>query len=568
MFKGHPKGLFVLFFSNMGERFGYYTMFAILVLYMQDHFGWTSAESIFLFGGVFLTLVSALPVLGGIVADAGLRYGRTVLIGLLLMLAGYGLMAIPLGTNVFMVYAAIAVIALGVGLFKGNLVVILGNLYEDKKLSPLRDRAFNIFYMGINLGAVFAPHAAMGIKEYVMGKLGYIYNTELMSYARDTVLGREVDVARFKDLAASNIEMAKEKGMAVADMSNLTEYAQGYYDSASMGYNLGFGIAALSMVVSLIIYLVFKKHYKHADYLQKDKVKDEPEKELTPKQVNNRLMALGLIFFIVIFFWMALMLGGGQLTDFAKNYVNLSIDRVLYLLYSMQGLLSIFGVIVGLVIVFEKSLHKLIRMLGFAMFAASGWWAYTRLTQMPEENLVGPEIFQTTNPFFIIILTFPIVAFFTWLSKRGKEPDSPVKIGIGMFITFLAFASLVLASNGLPNQEALGNKPLAADGSDGVERVSAYYLIIFYFLVTVGELFLSPIGMSYVSKISPPKMRGTMQALWLATGAIATFILGLLGAVYEMWEMSWLFGAMAGACLLASALMFIMLKKVTKAASS
>ena len=154
MFKGHPKGLYVLFFSNMGERFGYYTMLAIFVYYLSDRFGWDETASSNVYG-LFLAGVYFVPLFGGLLADRVLGYGKTILLGLLFMISGYAMLAIPTQSP-YMVYASLAVISLGVGFFKGNLSVILGNLYNQK--TALKDAAFNIFYMGINIGAFFAPY--------------------------------------------------------------------------------------------------------------------------------------------------------------------------------------------------------------------------------------------------------------------------------------------------------------------------------------------------------------------------------------------------------------------------
>ena len=169
MFKGHPKGLYVLFFSNMGERFGYYTMMAIFTLYLEAKLGW-SVDNLGIVWGGFLFCVYGLPLIGGIWADKA-GYGKVVKYGIYTMFAGYALLALP-GMGTWVLFASLIIIALGTGLFKGNLAVILGNLYESKGLKPLHDAAFNIFYMGINVGAFIAPHAATGIRNWLMTKQG------------------------------------------------------------------------------------------------------------------------------------------------------------------------------------------------------------------------------------------------------------------------------------------------------------------------------------------------------------------------------------------------------------
>src|SRR5664279_6475499 len=181
MLKGHPKGLIVAFFANMGERFGYYTMLAIFVLYLQAKFGFSTAEAGGIYGS-FLFGIYFLPLIGGLVADNLLGYGKTITIGLVIMFLGYSILALP-GLGIAVVYAALAVISLGTGFFKGNLQALVGNMYDDPKYSPYRDSAFNLFYMGINIGAFFAPSAAEGMRNWIMGMKGFTYNSAIPDLA-------------------------------------------------------------------------------------------------------------------------------------------------------------------------------------------------------------------------------------------------------------------------------------------------------------------------------------------------------------------------------------------------
>ncbi|MDD3509460.1 MAG: oligopeptide:H+ symporter, partial [Parabacteroides sp.] len=164
MFKGHPKGLIIASIANMGERFGFYTMMAILLLFLQAKFGLDQVEA----GSIYSTfyfLIYVLALVGGFVADRWLGLGKTIFSGIVLMFLGYIVIAIP-GTGLYPVLGGLLIIALGNGLFKGNLQALVGNLYDDPKYSQLRDRAFSIFYMCINIGAIFAPHAATGIRNW------------------------------------------------------------------------------------------------------------------------------------------------------------------------------------------------------------------------------------------------------------------------------------------------------------------------------------------------------------------------------------------------------------------
>jgi POT family proton-dependent oligopeptide transporter len=184
MFKNHPKGLFIAFFTNMGERFGYYTMIAIFVLFIQAKYGLDQSAAGQVYA-IFLAFVYFFPVLGGLLADKVLGYGKTISLGLVVMFLGYLLLAFPtqMGTNFGMIIAALAVIAIGTGLFKGNLQALVGSMYDDPKYSPFRDRAFNIFYMGINIGAMFAPTAAEKVSNWILSKYQYVYDARIPALA-------------------------------------------------------------------------------------------------------------------------------------------------------------------------------------------------------------------------------------------------------------------------------------------------------------------------------------------------------------------------------------------------
>ena len=217
MFKGHPKGLFVAFFTNMGERFGFYTMMAILVLFLQAKYGLTEQEagdyySWFYFG------IYALALIGGILADATRKYKTVILIGLLIMFTGYAIVAIP-GNTLTFTLIGLFTIALGNGLFKGNLQAVVGQLYDDPKYSKVRDSAFMIFYMGINIGAFFAPFVATGIRNWFLGTQGFLHDGSLPAMCHAYIKGSLDDVSAFQLLAD------KVSGTSVTD---LTAFAQNY----------------------------------------------------------------------------------------------------------------------------------------------------------------------------------------------------------------------------------------------------------------------------------------------------------------------------------------------------
>lgn len=552
MFKGHPSGLFVLAFANLGERFGYYTMLAIFTLFLQDHFFWDESQASAVYG-IFLAAIYSAPLLGGLIADAWLGYGKTVTLGLIVMTIGYLLLS-QTGASPLPMYIALGVIALGVGLFKGNLAVIVGNLYEKSSVSHLRDAAFNIFYMFINIGAMFAPHAARYLKNRMMLGHGYEYDSGVPYMAHSLLNGTPLSPEGLEKITA----LAAQKGESVE------AFARGYLDALSGGYTLGFAAAGVSMVLSLIIFIAMRNRYKSADYLQRNRpASDTAEKELTPKQTRDRVVALLLVFLIVIFFWMAFHQNGSTLTFFAKNYTSLSVGRYTYLLFTIPTLLAIFSVILGSVAMFTKTASKSLKGLG-ALFTAGGlgYLAYN-LFSLSDSNRIDPELFQAFNPMFVVFLTPVVVGYFSWLNKKGKEPSAPKKIGIGMTITTLAFGLMLYASIGLPGVQSLSGSVV-----DASLAVSPYWLISTYFALTVAELCLSPMGLSFVSKVAPPKLRGTMQAGWLCATAIGNYLAGFVGRFYMNWELWQFFLLLILVAAVSAIIMFSIMKIIRRASES
>jgi proton-dependent oligopeptide transporter, POT family len=553
MFKGHPKGLYVLALSNMGERFGYYTMLAIFTLFLQDHYGMDETAAAGLYG-LFLAGIYFFPMIGGITADAGFGYGRTVITGLFTMLLGYLLLS-QAQSNMTLLYVSLTVIALGVGLFKGNIAVIVGNLYEKSEKSHLRDAAFSIYYMFINIGAFFAPHLAGYLKVRFLEKGGFTYDASIPKIAHD-VLNNVASTDQIQQITK------------VANGIDIKVFAQHYIDSISNGYSWGFAAAGLSMIISLLIFLIFRKTYKESDYLQKKKkAAGEQVVELTSKQTRNRVFALILVFVIVIFFWMAFHQNGSTLTFFAKNYTNLNVGKFTYLLFNVPTLLSIFAVIIGIAMLIGKKTKSSTRLFGVILAAAGVTWVGISLARFSKAE-VGPELFQAFNPMFVVFLTFVVVAFFAWLQKRNKEPNPPKKIGYGMMVTALGFCIMLVASMGLPSVKVTGGNAITGIAQYAGFAVSPYWLISTYFTLTIAELFLSPMGLSFVAKVAPPKLRGTMQAGWLAATACGNYLAGYIGRFYQKWELWQFFLLIIIIALLSAIIMFSIMKIIDRASES
>lgn len=556
MFKGHPKGLFVAFFTNMGERFGYYTMLAIFVLYLQSKFGWSTTEAGHVYG-IFLFGIYFLPLLGGIIADNLLGYGKTILIGVIIMFFGYALLAMP-GTGEVFIYVALAVISLGTGFFKGNLQALVGNMYDDPKYSPYRDSAFNIFYMGINIGAFFAPSAAEGMRNWIMGMKGFTYNSAIPDLAHKCLNATLKTPDQLEAFARSQMG---------AHFTNITDFSHQYIDAIGRAYNAGFGVAALSMIASLIIFIVFRKYYKSADVTHKQKKKADPGvhvAELTKSQTKDRLVALGLVFFVVMFFWMAFHQNGFTLTIFARDYTVAAVGKATAIIFNISTFLPVLIFILGIYILSAKASSRRSRMFGgIAAVGAAAVFFYFFKDLTPTGNPISPEKFQQFNPIFIVFLTPIVIGIFAYMRKNGKEPSSPVKIGIGMLITSIGFLIMVIASRGL-----MSPADLKIQGGVSDTLRSPFWLIGTYFTLTIAELFLSPIGISFVSKVAPPQHKGLAQGGWFGATAIGNLMAGFIGPFWEKWELWQFFTLLVGLTLLSALIMFSILKRLERSATS
>jgi proton-dependent oligopeptide transporter, POT family len=556
MFKGHPKGLFVAALANMGERFGYYTMIAIFTLFIQAKYGFDAARTSHIYA-IFLVFVYFLPLLGGIVADRVLGYGRTVTVGIIIMFVGYLLLSVPtkFGTGLLSIYVALGVISLGTGLFKGNLQALVGNLYDDPKYGAKRDSAFNIFYMCINIGAMFAPTAAEAVNNYILKAQNYTYDGRIPAMAHKFINGQLANAQEYLSIAQLQDQHVT--------LESLRTFSENYLNQLSTSYHYGFGVACISLVISMIIFLAFRKHYKHADVTEKQKVKNNDVTvtvELTAKQIKERMIALLLVFGVVIFFWMAFHQNAATMTYFARDYTATHVGKLTNIFFDLFTLLSLFLAILGLIFLFQKkssSTTRLIAGISFVVFAAI---AVYRFSSFGNSNAFTPQMFQHFNPFFIVVLTPLVITLFGWMNKNGKEPSAPRKIGIGMIITGLAFVLLMIASIGLPSPKSLGGL-----GAPDPFRVSTYWLITTYLILTVAELFLSPMGISFVSKVAPPKYKGLMQGGWLAAVAGGNYLMGQAAGLWDVLPLWALWSIFAVCCLVAATFMFSILKRLEKA---
>ncbi|MFI3288114.1 MAG: peptide MFS transporter [Rikenellaceae bacterium] len=474
MFKKHPKGLIGAALANMGERFGFYIMMAILALFLSSKFGLDKSGATLIYA-VFYALIYILALVGGIIADKTKKYKGTIFIGLILMTIGYALIAIPTPTPVpnlplylTLTCLGLFVIAFGNGLFKGNLQAVVGQMYDNDKYRDKRDTGFQIFYMFINVGALFAPLIAIAVRNYYLQAKGFLYNSDITDLCHQFLSGTITPEASSRlTTLASEVSIAG----APADMST---FVHSYLDVFNTGFQWAFATAVVAMLISMGIWI--KNRRSLPDPSQKAEIsKDSKVAEMSTKEISQRIYALLAVFAVVIFFWFSFHQNGVTLTYFAKEYTDLS---------------------------------SLVIPLGFV-------------------EIKGAEIFSSFNPLFVVLLTPVVIGLFSWLKAKGKEPSTPMKIGIGMGIAALGFVVMSLGSVGLPDYATM----TAMGGLEDAARVSPMLLIGTYLILTVAELFISPLGLSFVSKVAPPKYQGIMQGAWLGATALGNQLL-IFGTIF------------------------------------
>ena len=557
MFKGQHKGLYALALANTGERFGSYTMLAIFLLFLQAKFGFSAAAA-GQFYAIFLAAVYFMPVVGGWLADK-IGFGKCVITGVCVMFAGYLCLAIP--TNAFagrglalaLMIGALLLIAIGTGLFKGNLQVLVGNLYDDPQYSAKRDSAFSLFYMAINIGAMFAPTAATALTNKHLATAGLIYKADIPALAHQYLGGADV-AAQLESLKAAM------PGANVASM-NLTDFSQYYITHLSTAYNLGFAVACVSLIFSIAIYLGFRNWFKHADVNAKQAKAGAgaPVAELSPKQTRDRIVALVFVFAVVIFFWMAFHQNGSSLTYFARDYTQSTVSGPLRIGFSIWPLFLIAVSVYTLFGAFQSETSRAKITCGIATLAL---WAgaYAIYAGMDPTIHILPQQFQQFNPFFVVALTPVSMAIFSALASKGKEPSAPKKIGLGMFVAALGYLIMLAASKGQPAPSTL-----VSVGGVSPDPVVPTYLISTYLVLTFAELLLSPMGISFVSKVAPPKYKGLMMGLWFAATAIGNYLSSIPSMLWNnvpLW-VNWT--VLMALCVISGLVMFSMLKKLEAA---
>ncbi len=500
MFKGHPKGLYALALANTGERFGYYTMLAVFALFLRANFGLTAGAAGAIYS-TFLGLVYFMPLVGGILADK-FGFGKMVTIGITIMFAGYLLLSLPMGGDtvaLLVMLAALLFISLGTGLFKGNLQVMVGDLYNDPKYAAKRDSGFSLFYMAINIGALFAPTAAVKIKEWAELSLGY---------------------------------------------------------SSNDAYHFSFAVACASLILSIAIYYIFRPTFRHVEGGKTKKGEAAVvTEELTAEQTKQRIVALCLVFAVVIFFWMAFHQNGLTLTYFADEFTAKSSEGLQSLLFNVWNLVL---VIIGVYAAFSvfQSEDKKGKFTALAILVAVIAVLVYKALNVTGSVAVSAPIFQQFNPFYVVALTPVSLAIFGALAKRGKEPSAPRKIAYGMLVAAVGFVVMAVASVGLltPNAQAAAG--------EAATLVNPSWLISTYLVLTFAELLLSPMGISFVSKVAPPKYKGLMMGGWFVATAIGNTLVSVGGFLWGGLSLTVVWSVFIVLCLLSALFMFVMMKRL------
>ena len=517
--KEHPKGLISAALANMGERFGYYIMNAVLLLFLCSKFGISDDAAGWIYA-VFYFLIYVLSLPGGMIADKTQKYKGTIISGLLCMAIGYTLLSIPVfgeanngGISWVLIFTCIAllIIAFGNGLFKGNLQAIVGQMYDNfeaeaAKKGPealaiaksRRDSGFQIFYVFINIGGVIAPFVAPLLREFWLKTKGLLYNSDLPRLCHMYLNGGEMKATDMENLntLAANVG---HTGAVNAD------FCANYLETFNTGVHLSFIASVAAMLISLAIFVAVMKSLPTPVKKEKKAEVSAAEKDADAKEIKQRLMALYAVLGVAVFFWFSFHQNGQSLSVFARDFVA--------------------------------------------------------------TDAVAPEIWQCINPFFVIVLTPIIMLIFGALAKKNKEISTPRKIAIGMFIAACAYIFLTIVAMVHNYPSGMEFKSLS-DAAKMAMKSSPAVLILTYFFLTVAELFISPLGLSFVSKIAPKHLQGICQGLWVSATAIGNLFIAMGVTMLNTFPQQWMCWAVfAGFCLISMAVMLGMLKwleRITK----
>ena len=511
MWKKHPKALPFLFFSEMWERFGYYLMIGIFTLYLKDvkeGFAMTEAESADLYG-TFIGLVFLTPFLGGLLADRYFGYRKSIIIGGIMMGVGYLLMGVH---NLYVLYIAMTLVIVGNGFFKPNISTLLGNVYTTPQHIHQKDEGYNIFYMGINIGAFICNF--FGAALYITLGWGYAFAAAGVGM----FIGVIVFLAGTKHYAAYDIK----KGVKEGDMSftkitllilvpSVIAGAIGWIVPVQL---LGHPLVGTQSTDAFIFACIPVIYFFTSIYVSADKDEKRP------------IAALLAIFAVVILFWAVFKQNGSALTTWADRYTNREVSGAAETAFNGVKLAQTVTYKKDSVAKYDEQFRlqkedgKVIKEFNYPPY----------FKNIPDEkkpaegsgvSLWATNLSQSINPGWVIILTPLIVAFFAWLRRKNREPSTATKIAFGLFISGLSalvMVGAVYASN------------------NGAEKASVIWLIASYGVITIGELCLSPMGLSIVSKLSPVRITSLMMGGWFLSTSIGNKLSGVLATLWDGYD--------------------------------
>ena len=521
--KEHPKGLIAAALSNMGERFGYYIMNAILLLFIVSKFGLPDATAGIIYS-VFYFGIYVLSLVGGIIADRTQNYHRTIQFGLIIMALGYVGMAIPLfsqdannlivdgngkwlGILIFTCFALLC-IAFGNGLFKGNLQALVGQMYDNfeaeaAKKGPAalaeakdkRDSGFQIFYVFINIGGVIAPFVAPMLREWWLKAHNFIYNADMSALCHQYLADGQV-TQKFTETMANSVLPTANYG------TNLTQFCSDYILTFNQGVHFSFFVSVAAMLISLVIFFTQKNKFPQpAKKVAAETANYTMEEKLAmAKEIKQRMAALFAVLGIAVFFWLSFHQNGQSLSVFARDFVD--------------------------------------------------------------SSSIAPEIWQALNPLFVIILTPLVMGIFASLARKGKPVSTPRKIAYGMGLAGCAYLFLMIFSivKHYPSGDVFRAMDIAQMTAAGLAKAAPWVMIVTYFFLTVAELFISPLGLSFVSKVAPRHMVGLCQGLWLGATAIGNLFIFVGPIMLNAWDIWKCWGVFLVICLVSMSVMFGMVK--------
>jgi len=544
MWKRHPKALPFLFLSEMWERFGYYLMIGIFTLYLKDvesGFAMTEKEASDLYG-TFIALVFLTPFIGGLIADRYLGYKKSIVIGGLMMGAGYFLMGIH---NITMLYIAMTLVIVGNGFFKPNISTLLGNFYNDDKYKDKKDEGYNIFYMGINIGAFICNFFGAAL-QILLG-----WNYAFMAAG----LGMFVGVIVFLLGSKYYGDKTDKKGFQQGDMPfykivlfillpslvfGVIGWLLGGIQSEANPNSFIFGSDSTDAFIFACIPVIFF----YGSLYFKAKVEDK-----------RPIGALLTIFAVVILFWAVFKLNGSALNTWADRYTDREISGKTENIFNGLKLSKEFEYKLDSVDKYDAS-FRLQKKNGIVEKEIDYPIYFRNVTpeKLPKEgakvSLWATNLSQSINPGWVIILTPLIVAFFTFLRRRKKEPSTPTKIAFGLLISALSVLVMIAAVN---------------IGGNGSEKVTVWWLVANYGIITIGELFLSPMGLSIVSKLSPTNITSLMMGGWFLSTSIGNKLSGVLASLWDTYDDKANFFWINFILLMfATLLMFILLKQLNR----